>query len=77
MQVKEIFVKKYINLPDGQSMEISVSGLAEVGIDMELAKHAMRNVVNSGVIAVLVSEILKPIEEKYKKPVEKVALNVM
>jgi hypothetical protein len=77
MQVKEIFVKKHINLPDGQNMEISVSGLAEVGIDMELAKLAMRNVVNSGVIAVLVNEIIKPLEEKYKKPVEKVALNVM
>jgi hypothetical protein len=77
MQVKELFVKKYINLPDGQGMEISVSGHAEVGIDMELAKLAMQNVVNSGVVAVLVSEIIKPIEEKYKKPIEKEGLKVI
>ncbi|MCB4791685.1 MAG: hypothetical protein LHV68_07330 [Elusimicrobia bacterium] len=71
MQVKEISVKKHINLPDGQGMDIAVSGCAEIGLDMNLAKLELQNVLNSGVLTVLKNEILRPIEEKYAKPVQK------
>jgi hypothetical protein len=77
MLVKEISVKKHINLPDGQGMEIAVSGCAEIGVDMEVAKLELQNVLNSGVLTVLKNEILRPIEEKYSKPIPKQALRII
>ncbi|MCB4791958.1 MAG: hypothetical protein LHV68_08730 [Elusimicrobia bacterium] len=74
MQVKEISVKRHITLPDGQGMDIAVSGCAEIGVDMELAKLELQNVLNSGVLTVLKNEILRPLEEKYSRPVQRQAL---
>jgi len=64
MQIKEVSVTKHINLPDGQEMDVTVSGHTEAGMDTETARLALINVVNSGVITVLKNEILRPIEEK-------------
>jgi len=78
MQVNKISVKKRVKLPDGQSMEIALSGCVnKTGIDADSAKLLLQNVLNSGVITILRNELVKPIEERYRKPVEKVALNVM
>ena len=78
MQINKISVKKRVKLPDGQSMEIALSGCVnKTGIDAASAKLLLQNVLNSGVITILRDEIVKPIEERYRKPVEKVALNVM
>ena len=76
MQVKKISVKRHINLPDGQGMEIVVTGCAEAGIDTDLAKLSLLNVLNSGVVTVLINEIVKPIEEKFRLPVQKQVLEV-
>jgi hypothetical protein len=78
MQVNKISVKKRVKLPDGQSMEIALSGYVnKTGIDDASAKLLLQNVLNSGVITILRNELVKPIEERYRKPVEKVALNIM
>jgi len=78
MQVNKISIKKRVKLPDGQSMEIALSGsVNKTGIDVDAAKLLLQNVLNSGVITILRDEIVKPLEAKHRKPVEKVALNVM
>ena len=75
--VKEISVTRHINLLDGQSMDISVTGsVREAGIDPELAKVVLLNVLSRGVVTVLKDEILKPIEEKYSRSMQRQALKV-
>jgi len=77
INVKEISVTKHINLLDGQSMDISVTGsVKESGIHPESARLVLMNVLNSGVITVLKNEIVKPIEAKYTIPVQRQALKV-
>ena len=78
MTVKEISVKKNLTMPDGQTLEITVSGCTpETGIDTETAKYALQNILNSGILALLKNEILRPIEEKYAQPMRKRALQAV
>jgi hypothetical protein len=78
VNVKEVSVTRHINLLDGQSMDISVTGsVSESGIDSQSAKMVLLNVLNSGVITVLKNEIVKPIEAKFAKPVQRQEMRVI
>ncbi|OGS31316.1 MAG: hypothetical protein A2323_09180 [Elusimicrobia bacterium RIFOXYB2_FULL_46_23] len=66
--VKEMSVTKHINLLDGRSIDIRVSGSAsDSGLDVELAKLALTDALNSGVMTILKNGIVKPIENRYKR----------
>ena len=66
MQIKEIAVTKRVNLANGQSIDISVTGsMSEGDASEDTAKLMLSKVLNSGVVNILQKEILKPLR-KYK-----------
>ena len=68
MHVKAIAVTRHINLPNGQSLDISVTGNMNEGeVTEDAAKTMLHKVLNIGVLSVLRTLIMSP--KKAKQPV--------
>lgn len=78
MNIREITVTRHINLPDGQSTDILITGhMSEPGLSIESAKVVLLNVLNTGLVNILRNDIVKPLEEKFQKPHHKEKLKVV
>ena len=68
MQVKAIAVNRHINLPNGQSLDISVTGnMNEGDVTEDAAKTMLHKVLSTGVVSVLRTLIMSP-TKKARQP---------